>query len=191
MWGKEHRSVASSCLIKCLAMEKTHPATADPRAWRVRAWRRKRTYSTRYLDTVWPRSYWTVDSQSFPKTPGNLHGRSVSNVPPRRPAHRGPVRAWEAPDSRSGSQTLPAPESSQQSSRLGSKESRESAWSCSSTQTCSDRDRELLMKDQRRQEVYLKMGQVGSLSLILAQAEATARCKGFVFPDASHDFGSS
>mmetsp|Transcript_119722 Transcript_119722/g.284422 ORF Transcript_119722/g.284422 Transcript_119722/m.284422 type:complete len:173 (-) Transcript_119722:47-565(-) len=148
------------------------------------AWGKKRT--KRYLETVWPRSYWNTG-------PVRFEPRCYrSSLPPRTGKSRRPARvrtAWEddmkpkseagAVSARVGAATVVPLETDTQSESSSSKDSQEEVPLChtklpqwySDIDCCNDEI--LLLKDKRRQEVYGKMEQLGSLKLIWAQTKGS------------------
>ncbi|CAJ1381589.1 unnamed protein product [Effrenium voratum] len=138
-------------------------------------WRKKPAFTKRYLDTVWPRSYW-----SGPRSRSRsafCHYKPSQSASPTA----GKPQAW-APEERSKKArekpTLVPQEKAEMrpGANMFLQEKRPSSFYANLPST-----EEMLMRDKRRQEVFMKMAQVGSLKLVMAQVEVTS---GYQFADA-------
>ena len=165
------------------AMEARPPAKTDPTCWR-----KKRAFTQRYLETVWPRKYWSDGPQSFDGPRSFVHYK----LPCGSLSPKAPRKAWAtwAPESGRKSKsnlekaTAATPRVVPQAEKAEAPPEHDSQmWlrklpsvpsfhSCKANTSCSE---DMLMKDKRRQEVYGKMTQIGSFQLVLAQVEATGR----------------
>ncbi|CAK9050091.1 unnamed protein product [Durusdinium trenchii] len=168
--------------------------TAPPYAKSTQAWRKKRAFTGRYLESVWPRSYWNrgpVSILDYNLT-SSIHSKSVSNLPLARFTQKGSVRpasrstrekrretrkkvAWEH-ETVGGSQSSlepSLPETPTVASEVAAPETRMASpfWHAE-IPPMAELSAAKVLADQKRQQVYLKMGQIGSLKLILAQVEA-------------------
>ena len=172
------------------------------------AWSKKRAFTSRYLETVWPRSYWNTGPLSFPKpvTAPRCFGPPMS---PKSGNKGRPRRAWDA----NGRRTKSLEPGTLASSSEQPKEPKEAEEPEEPEETEEPKEPELalfrdtmvhrvlpeplythssdkrfLVSDKKRQEVYFKMSQIGSLKLILAQVEVAT---GYKFEDGVRDFGSN
>ena len=199
-----------------LILSKRHPMESPQcRKTDATTWSKKRAFTSRYLETVWPRSYWNTGPLSFPKpvTAPRCFGPPLS---PKSGKGR-PRFAWDAngrrtkslePGTLASSSEQPkepkVPKEPKEPEEPGEPEPEEpekpnEAELALLRDTMVHRvlpeplythssDRCFLVSDKKRQEVYLKMSQIGSLKLILAQVEVAT---GYKFEDGVRDFRSN
>ena len=153
----------------------------------------RRAFTARYLETVWPRSYWNTGPVRHARAPRCSRPRLEPSNSPKLDKSRRRVRiAWA--DDRSTSESSQASEVSQtsQTSQVSqSQQSPDLPEIAIGPQELPRRNshiynssEEMLRKDKKRQAVYSKMQDIGSLKLVLAQVPGSNMLASYQFADA-------
>lgn len=145
--------------------------------------RKKRAFTARYLETVWPRSYWNTGPVRH--APRCCRPR----LPPTDKDRPRKVQiAWDAKSDSDRSDKSEASQASRESQESPSVHSIQSAaqtapsnelpwhqeWQRRYSCRCTD---DMISKDQKRQAVYNKMQEIGSTKLVLAQLKGSSTYK--------------
>eukprot|EP00438_Fugacium_kawagutii_P006121 Skav220129 [mRNA] locus=scaffold731:290006:296396:- [translate_table: standard] len=138
-------------------------------------WRKKRAFTARYLESVWPRAYWNTG-------PVRHAPRACRPIlPPTEKVRRRRVhRAWEEKSHQESSQSIKSKRSNSEASvtSLASTVPHDPEIAPTKHQELPRRysygnilSNDKLLMDKKRQEVYGKMEQIGSLRLVVAQVK--------------------